>query len=101
MKKVVDYVVVLADGVRKRHIHETERGTVVRFVVQLEFRMELEWLPVVRYDNAHGFAHRDVYHGKSLIKKESLDLGLEVALNYGDWDINENWQNYIAHFKTE
>lgn len=36
MKKVVDFVVVFDDGVRKRHYHETENGKVAYFSVQLE-----------------------------------------------------------------
>jgi hypothetical protein len=38
---------------------EVERGVVHSFVVQLECLWEGEWKPVVRYDTAHGFAHRD------------------------------------------
>jgi len=36
MKKTVEYVVVLADGIRKRHRHEIERGRIIAFAVQLE-----------------------------------------------------------------
>jgi len=36
----VDFVVVLDNDVRKRHIHEAEKGKVRSFAVQLEIRME-------------------------------------------------------------
>ena len=36
MAKIVDFVIIFDDGVRKRHYHETERGKVVYFAVQLE-----------------------------------------------------------------
>jgi hypothetical protein len=39
---------------------ELKRNRVLRFVVQLECRFNDEWHPVVRYDTAHNFAHRDV-----------------------------------------
>ena len=101
MHKVVDYVVALADGVRKRHVHETARGEVVRFVVQLEARMGDEWCPIIRYDNAHGFAHRDLYEPQGGVVKEVLDLGLDAAMTLGDWDISENWDRYVSRFRKE
>jgi hypothetical protein len=39
------------------------RGKLVeRFTVQLEIRIIDQWLPIVRYDNAHGYCHRDTLH---------------------------------------
>ena len=57
--KIVEYVVIFDEGVRKRHYHETEHGQVAKFVVQLEVLQEKRWTPVVRYDCAHSFAHID------------------------------------------
>lgn len=37
-----------------------ERDRVTEFVVQLECFIEGKWIPIVRYDTAHGFAHRDL-----------------------------------------
>ena len=51
---VVEYVRALGEEARKRHYHETRRGTVVAFVVQLEVLLRGVWVPVVRYDMAHG-----------------------------------------------
>ncbi len=70
-------------------------------MVQLEFRQGLEWRPVIRYDNAHGHAHRDMYLPNGCAEKEPLDLGFDTAMTYGDWDINENWEMYIGRFKQE
>ena len=42
MAKIVDFVVIFDDGVRKRHYHETEKGKVTNFVVQLEIEVEGE-----------------------------------------------------------
>ena len=39
MSRVVDFIVILDDGVRKRHRHETIGGKEVHFVVQLEIRV--------------------------------------------------------------
>ncbi len=40
MAKIVDFVIIFDDGVRKRHYHETERGKVVYFAVQLELEVK-------------------------------------------------------------
>jgi hypothetical protein len=101
MRKTVNYVVVLSDGVRKRHIHVTYRGEIVQFAVQLEVIRGGIWQAVVRYDNAHGFSHRDVYNDRGEAVKETLDLSTNAAMTYGDWDISENWEKYIGKFRRE
>jgi hypothetical protein len=98
MKKIVDYVVILDDGVRKRHHHETEKGKVLHFAVQLEVKVDNQWKVVVRYDCAHGFSHKDQYDLRGHQKKIPLNLGFEHALSYGDWDINEHWLQYKRAF---
>jgi hypothetical protein len=40
MAKIVDFVVIFDDGVRKRHYHKTEKGKVISFVVQLEIEVK-------------------------------------------------------------
>src|SRR3972149_3800365 len=47
-----------------RVMFESERGQIIRFVVQLEcqFIEGGDWVVVVRFDAAHGYAHRDVMH---------------------------------------
>lgn len=47
MRKVVDFVVVLDDGVRKRHYHKTNKGKITYFAVQLEVEVKSEWKAVV------------------------------------------------------
>jgi hypothetical protein len=60
-----EYLIRLGDHARKRHHHKTDKGQVVTFMVQLEVEVEEGvWKPVVRYDCAHDFAHRDRYNLK-------------------------------------
>ena len=56
---------------------ETERGQILRFVVQLEcqFVEDGEWIPVVRYDTAHGYAHRDIMHPTK--KEEKTEMSVQ------------------------
>ena len=98
MLKSVDFTVILDDGVRKRHRHETIKGKVIHFVVQLEVLIESEWKVVIRYDCAHGYAHADLYDITGRQIKKELNLTFESALTYGDWDINENWWSYKESF---
>ena len=98
MGKTVDFVIVLDEGVRKRHHHETEKGMVINFAVQLEVKVGSDWKTVVRYDCSHRFSHMDKYDIKGNKTKTALDLGFESALTFGDWDINENWPKYKEQF---
>jgi hypothetical protein len=98
MARVVDFVVVFGEGVRKRHYHETEKGKVAYFAVQSEVNIGGEWKVVLRYDCSHRFSHVDKYDIKGNKKKITLDLSFESALTFGDWDINENWLKYKEEF---
>lgn len=98
MNKVVDFVVIFDEGVRKRHYHKTEKGKVKYFAVQLEILIKDEWKIALRYDCSHGFSHIDTYDIDGNRKKTPLNLSFESALTYGDWDINENWLKYKQEF---
>src|SRR5712671_3050167 len=94
-----EYLIRLGDGARKRHYHATEKGKVVRFVVQLEVEKEKgRWQQVIRYDCAHDFAHRDRYNLQGEQRKEELHLSYAEALNLADEDINKNWRVYKENF---
>ena len=105
MSKIVDFIVIFDEGVRKRHYHETEKGKVIHFVVQLEVKVGSQWKVAVRYDCSHGFSHIDKYDIKGNQRKRSLNLSFESALTYGDWDINKNWlkdkQEFLKGDKNE
>lgn len=93
-----EYIIPYSTDARKRHYHKTAKGKVERFVVQLEIEHKGVWKEVIRYDCAHGFAHRDAYnlHGKH--KKEELYFSFEDALTLADEDIDNNWEDYKQKF---
>lgn len=95
---VTEYVIPLGDGARKRHYHESEKGKVAAFVVQLEVFVNNQWREVIRYDSAHGFAHVDRYYLNERKIKKKLDLDLSEALTLADEDIKENWKVYQRVF---
>lgn len=86
---------MLSDMDRKRHEHLIEKGKISGFVVQYEILLENKWMPVVRYDTAHGYAHKDLINPDG--SKEKIFMGvvdLNEALTLADRDINENWERY-------
>ena len=98
MNKITEYVILFDEGVRKRHYHETQKGKVIYFVVQLEANVGEQWKVVIRYDCAHQFAHIDTYDLKGNQRKSELLLNFESALSYADWDLNQHWQQYVQKF---
>lgn len=92
------YLIPYSLDVQKRHHHETQRGKVVRFMVQLEVLVQGEWKPVIRYDYAHGYAHRDRFNLQGDQLKEDLGMSYEEALTFADEDIDNHWETYRNHF---
>jgi hypothetical protein len=92
------YLIRLGERARKRHYHKTDKGQVITFMVQLEVEIEGVWKPVLRYDCAHDFAHRDRYNLKGDRDKEGIPLSYTESLDLADRDINDNWDIYQERF---
>ncbi len=78
-----------------------EDGQVVRFVVQYETMIGGRRTPVVRYDTAHGFPHRDELLPSGLRVKAPMPatLTLRQALQAAEADIRQNWRTYRQQFE--
>jgi hypothetical protein len=81
----------------------TAGGHVMNFAIQYETTIAGERAPVVRYDNAHGFAHRDLIDRidrKGRVTKERLAgaPAPKIALDIGPRDIRSNWHRYRRYF---
>jgi O-succinylbenzoate synthase len=96
--KLVRFTIALDADVRLRHRHQTVRSGVVSFVVQLEVRLKGRWRPVIRYDSAHGQAHRHVYRAQEKSTREALNLDLADALTFAEGDMKQNWRRYIEEY---
>ena len=80
---------------------QTERGHILEFMVQLEcrFRAGEHWIPVVRYDSAHGFAHCDRLHPYKPSAKTRIPVrDLNDALNLAIEDLAQNWSKYRRRY---
>jgi hypothetical protein len=96
-----DYVFQLTFDVRYRVIFEIEKGKVIKFVVQLECLVGDRWGPVVRYDTAHGLAHRDRYKADGTINRHEMLPVSEYnqALTFAIKDIRSNWGDWLREFR--
>lgn len=93
------YIHMLTPTDRKRYQHVKEGNKICGFVIQYETKIGETWYPVVRYDTAHGVAHKDILDIKGL--REKVILGItdyKEALNLADTDIRENWSSYKKQF---
>ncbi len=87
------------DRIRVR-IH-TAGGEVREFVAQYETIIDGRWWPVVRYDSAHGIAHRDLLapKGDTIGKDWYPDIGYADAVNMAIDDRQANWNRYREVFE--
>jgi hypothetical protein len=97
-----EFVVDLESGVvRYRTRFRIEKGQVLEFVVQLEYRVGGEWRPVVRYDTAHGQAHCDAYAPDGTVTPHQ-PLGFadyNQALTYAQDAVKRNWRQVTRPFE--
>ena len=78
------------------------RGVVTLFCVQYEAFIQGAWHPVVRYDTAHNFPHRDLLHpDQSQDKTLYPGSTLAEVLTIGQEDIKRNWRAYRARYEKE
>jgi len=78
------------------------KGQVVVFRVQYEAFIEGKWRPIVRYDTAHGFPHRDLLHpNRPAEKMECPGWSNAEVLTLGQEDIKRNWQTYRVQYERE
>ena len=100
--KEVEFTIQLGPDDRLRETHVREKGRILDFAVQYETRWRGKWAPVVRYDTAHGFAHRDLYNvrGKT-VKTPLVILSYNQALTFAESDLRANWQLYRERFLRE
>jgi hypothetical protein len=87
---------------RYRHWHMWDRGEVTEFMIQYETFIGDRWHPILRYDSAHGQAHRDLIHPDGTQTKEMYpNYSYAEIMTIGQRDIIENWLTYRANYVKE
>lgn len=68
--------------------------------MQLECRFNDEWRPVVRYDTAHNFVHRDVLSPSGRTEKTEMPTqDYNEALTFAIKDLTDNWKKYRRRYE--
>lgn len=85
----VEFRRLLEDNIALRVEFDSERGQIIRFVVQLECQFDdnEKWVAVVRYDTAHGYAHRDTmrpYHREEKTRMSVQDYNEAFTMAMDD-----------------
>ena len=64
-------------------------------VYQYESFIDGKWIPVVRYDCAHGFFHRDTLMPDGSKEKHVIEIDdLKTASKYAEQDLKDRWEWY-------
>ncbi len=80
---------------RLRCWFQRRNRTIERITVQLEIRYAARWLAVARYDNAHGFCHRDDLHPDGSQDKTRVFIGdVNETFTYAIDELRANWQSF-------
>jgi hypothetical protein len=85
-----------------RCIHHRAGRRMTGFAVQLEIDYRGGWTPVVRYDNAHGFCHRDTIHPDGTQDKTRVFVGdLNETFTQAIAEVKANWRDHRSRFLSE
>ena len=93
-----------ATGLDRLRIHFiTEGGQVISIVViQYEAYIDDKWRAIVRFDEAHGFFHRDVLAPSGGQKKTAQPaISKNLALNEAIDHIKQFWQTYRKAYEDD
>jgi hypothetical protein len=93
-----------ATGLDRLRIHFiTEGGQVIAIVViQYEAYIDDKWRAIVRFDEAHGFFHRDILFPLGGQKKTTQPaINKNLALNDAIAHIKQFWQTYREAYEDE
>ena len=98
----IEFAIRIGPNDRYRHLHIKNKGKILYFRVQYETLVSNKWCPVVRYDTAHGFAHRDLLNIRGKIEKTPLfNQDYNDALTFAENDLKFNWKQYKRRFWEE
>jgi hypothetical protein len=97
--KQVEYIIRIGPNDRYRHLHIKEKRKIIYFRVQYETKINNGWHAVVRYDTAHGFAHRDLMNISGAVDKTPLfNQDYNDALSFAEKDLKTNWEYYKKRY---
>ena len=99
-RKREDFVVTLTQDDEILVHLEREDAPVVEFSVQYRARIQGEWQAIVRFDTAHGYAHKDISRPDG--SQEAQELKLDdygIALTLALRDVKMHWEFYRERYE--
>jgi hypothetical protein len=98
--RIVEFRNLLDEKNALRVEFELDQGKVTNFVVQLECRFGDKFVPVVRYDTAHNFAHCDRLHPYEPPQKIRMSArNFNELLTYAIQDLTDHWKTYRRRYE--
>ena len=91
-------------GLDRLRVHfTTERGQVESIlVIQYEAYIDGKWRAIVRFDQAHGFFHRDVMSPTGEQRKTAQpEIDKKLALTQAITDIKQHWRSYRKTYEDK
>ena len=86
---------------RYRHRHVLDGREIVEFSIQYESYITAQWRPIVRYDSAHGFAHRDILHPDGTETKVTFhNWDYAQVVTFAERDLKQNWKIYRERYEN-
>lgn len=98
----IEYLIYLtAESTDRLRVYaQKEKSAILEFVVQYEALILEEWQPIVRYDTAHGFTHKDIIKADGETIKQPLFFETyNLAFTYATIDLKANWKKYRENFE--
>ena len=105
------YEDVVDDRVRRRTGYSRNQQTITRFVAQLEYKLDDEWQPIVRFDHDpagdHGHdvttegVHMDVYRDgqKERVEEVFPPMSARDAFSFAEEHLKQHAEQYISRFE--
>ena len=74
----------------------------LKVLCQYESLIGDTWTPIVRYDSAHGFFHKDVlYRDGTKEKRDVYYVDMDSAFKDAVNDLKNNWRSYLDRYMTQ
>ncbi len=103
MQKIEYLIYLTAEAADRLRVYaQKEKSEILEFIVQYEAIISGEWQPIVRYDTAHGFAHKDIIKADGTTVKQPLFFETyNLAFTFATLDLKANWRQYRDNFEKE
>ena len=92
----------ITDRLRLETVIETTKGEPTEIALQLVGRIKGQWVPLVRYDNAHGVCHRHTAHPDGTESPHQFVAILPATfLDQAQRELQKHAEEYLEEYERE